>query len=92
MVSWHSFESELQLNPFHPMNLESILNIIQIASAVLMIGSILLQQREGGLSTVFGGGGAIAHTRRGVEQYIFNATIILAVIFFGVSFVLFLLG
>jgi len=56
------------------------LPIIQIILAVLVIVSILLQQRGSGLSTAFGGDGNIYRTKRGVEKSIFRATIILTIL------------
>jgi protein translocase SecG subunit len=63
------------------------INIAQIAISVIIIGLILLQERESGLSGLFGGGdmGGVYQTRRGLEKGIFIATIILAVIFVGLS-------
>ncbi|KKW21103.1 MAG: Preprotein translocase, SecG subunit [Parcubacteria group bacterium GW2011_GWB1_52_7] len=56
------------------------LPIIQIILAVLVVVSILLQQRGSGLSTAFGGDGNIYRTKRGVEKSIFRATIILTIL------------
>lgn len=58
-----------------------ILTITQITISVLLIIAILLQQRGGGLSQVFGGQGGFYRTRRGIERNIFIATIILAFLF-----------
>lgn len=63
-----------------------ILSIIQLVISVFLIAAILLQQRGGGLSSVFGGEGAVYRTRRGVEKGIFIATIALAVLFFSAAF------
>lgn len=57
------------------------LNIAQIIISVLLVTLILLQQRGGGLSPVFGGEGGVYRTRRGIEKSIFIATIILAALF-----------
>ncbi len=54
--------------------------IIQIIISVLLIITILLQQRGGGLSGVFGGE-TFYGTRRGAEKMIFIATIVLVVAF-----------
>ncbi|MFA5021014.1 MAG: preprotein translocase subunit SecG [Patescibacteria group bacterium] len=62
-----------------------ILSIIQLVSAVLLIISILLQNRGTGLGAAFGGEGNVYRTKRGVESWLFKATIVLAVIFLGVS-------
>lgn len=69
------------------MALANILPIFQIIIAVLLVAVILLQQRGSGLSGIFGGEGGSYHVRRGLEKKIFLATIILAVLFFVISFV-----
>ncbi len=61
------------------------LNIIQLILAILMIVAILMQNKGGGLSGIFGGGGNVYMTKRGIEKKLFVATIVLAVLFFGVS-------
>lgn len=61
--------------------MKTILIIIQLIVSVLLAASILLQQRGGGLSPVFGGEGAVYRTRRGMEKTIFIGTIILAALF-----------
>ena len=66
------------------MNIK-ILQIIQIAIGVLLMLSILLQNRGAGLSGIFGGSGNIYRTKRGLEKKLFIATIVLSVIFFSVS-------
>ncbi len=63
------------------MNLDSILQIITVVSAVLVIIAILLQQRGASLGAGFGGSGELYTTRRGIDKSLFEATIILAVIF-----------
>lgn len=67
------------------------IKIIQIVVAVLLMLAILLQNRGTGLGGVFGGGGGVYLTKRGVEKKLFIATIVLAAIFLLLSFgVLFL--
>ena len=62
-----------------------ILTIVQIIISVFLIAAVLLQQRGGGLSPVFGGEGGVYRTRRGMEKIIFRATIVLVVLFFLVA-------
>ena len=62
-----------------------LLNILQIVIAVLLIIAVSLQSRGGGLSSVFGGGGASFQTKRGAEKTMFVATIVLATLFFIIS-------
>ena len=66
--------------------MHTIISIIQIIVSVLLVIGILMQQRGGGLSSVFGGSGSVYRTRRGVEKVIFIATIILAALFFLTAF------
>lgn len=58
------------------------LNIIQIVSGILLGIVILLQRQGAGLSGAFGGESEFYHTRRGIEKYLFSATIILSILFF----------
>lgn len=63
------------------MSINTFLQIVMIASAVLMIVSILLQQRGATLGAGFGSSGELYTSRRGVDKNLFEVTIILAVIF-----------
>lgn len=65
--------------------MKTTLIIIQLIVSILLAIAILLQQRGGGLSSVFGGEGAVYRTRRGMEKTIFIGTIILAAMFFIVG-------
>ena len=67
------------------MNTELILNIAQIVLAVLLVAAILLQARGTGLGAAFGGGGNVYRTKRGAEKKLFQLTIVIAILFFGVS-------
>lgn len=68
-----------------------IATTIQVTSAVLLMISILMQRRGAGLSGTFGGEGGVYSTRRGIEKFLFGATIVFAVIFLGSSLVRILL-
>lgn len=61
------------------------LNIAQIVISVLLVITILLQQRGGGLSPVLGGEGGAYRTRRGAERMIFAATIVLSALFLATA-------
>lgn len=63
------------------MNIDTILQTITIASAVLMVVAILLQQRGATLGAGFGSSGELFTTRRGFDKNLFETTIVLAVIF-----------
>jgi protein translocase SecG subunit len=65
------------------------LSIIQIIVAVLLVVFILFQQRGTALGSAFGGGGGSAGgfyaTRRGLQQKIYWATIVLGVLFIALA-------
>lgn len=63
------------------MNIDGILQIITLGSAVLMVLAILLQQRGASLGAGFGSSGELYTTRRGLDKNLFEVTIILAVVF-----------
>lgn len=63
------------------MKLDTILQIVTVGSGILMIIAILLQQRGASLGAGFGSSGELYTTRRGLDKNLFEATIILAVIF-----------
>ena len=62
-----------------------LLNILQIIIAVALMIVILMQNKGGGLSGIFGGGGEVFQTKRGIEKKLFYATIVLSILFFVVS-------
>ena len=68
-----------------------MLTYVQIAISVFLIVAVLLQQKGSGLSSTFGGGMMEYSTKRGAEKVIFYATIVLAVLFIGISVVRLLL-
>lgn len=61
--------------------MEQYLSTIQIAVSVVLIILILLQQRGSALGSAFGQEGGFYATRRGVQQKIFIATIVLGALF-----------
>ncbi|MFA6537273.1 MAG: preprotein translocase subunit SecG [Patescibacteria group bacterium] len=65
------------------------ITILQIIFAIILTTLILIQNKEGGLSGVFGGAqsGNVYRTKRGMEKTIAILTIIFAIIFLGISFV-----
>lgn len=63
------------------MNIDSILQTITVGSSILMILAILLQQRGASLGAGFGSSGELYTTRRGLDKNLFEATIVLAVVF-----------
>lgn len=63
--------------------IQSVLPYVQIVISILLIASILLQQRGSNLGGVFGGDNfsAAFHKRRGAELFLFRATIVLSIAF-----------
>lgn len=58
-----------------------ILPYVTIGSAALMILAVLLQQRGASLGAGFGGSSELYTTRRGIDKNLFEATIVLSVLF-----------
>ncbi len=61
--------------------MENIMKIIQLISGILLIITILMQNRGSGIGGAFGGGSEVYSVKRGVEKTIFNISIVLAIIF-----------
>ena len=61
--------------------MHSFFTVTQVIFAVLLTVAILAQQRGSGLSATFGGSGEVFTSKRGAEKVLFNATIILSVLF-----------
>jgi len=57
------------------MDTTKILSIVQIVVCVILVISILLQNRAEGLGQMFGGGGEIFRTKRGLEKFLYYLTI-----------------
>ena len=65
--------------------MQTILTYVQLGSAVLLMATILLQQRGEGLSGGIVGGSMEYSTKRGVEKGLFYASIALAALFIASS-------
>ncbi len=63
------------------LNVRNFFNVVTVSSAILMMISILAQTRGQSLGTTFGGETSFYRSRRGAEAVLFNATIVLAVVF-----------
>jgi protein translocase SecG subunit len=57
----------------------------QIVVSILLIISVLLQNRGSGLSAAFGGDFGGYYTKRGVEKFLFFASVVLGVCFIGLA-------
>ncbi len=61
-----------------------LLPYMQIGLAVLLVAGVIIQQSSASLGGAFGGGdnwSTSFHTRRGAEKIVFNATVVVAVLF-----------
>jgi preprotein translocase subunit SecG len=65
-----------------------LLNLLQIVVSVILILVILLQVKGSGFGAALGGmsGGSVYRTKRGLERTLFQATILLAIVFIFISF------
>lgn len=61
--------------------MHTALKYFQLVISILLILAIVIQKRGAGLSESMGGSGTIYTTKRGAEKVIFNATVILSVLF-----------
>jgi len=59
--------------------------VIQIIVAILVVVSVLLQNRGEGLGSFLGGGGEVYRSRRGIEKVLYYSTIVLSVILVALS-------
>jgi preprotein translocase subunit SecG len=68
--------------------METFLDIGLIITSIALIASVILQSKGGGLGGLVGGDtGGIFSARRGIEKTLFQATIILSIIFFVLAIV-----
>jgi protein translocase SecG subunit len=62
--------------------------IIELVISALLCLCILVQHRVSGLTSTFGGSGAVYVQRRGAEKVIYKLTIILSIAFFAIAILL----
>ncbi len=65
--------------------MQQYLPTIQIAISAILVVLILLQQRGTALGSAFGQEGGFYATRRGVQQKMFIATIVLGILFVALA-------
>ncbi|MFA6082578.1 MAG: preprotein translocase subunit SecG [Patescibacteria group bacterium] len=59
--------------------------IAQVVVSLLLVATVLLQQRGTGLGGAFGGEGNVYRSRRGTERFLFGSTIVLGVAFVALA-------
>lgn len=68
--------------------MEKFLSIAQLVAAILLMALILIQQKSAGVTSVFGGEGAVSFQKRGPERIVHILTIIVAISFGLLSLVI----
>lgn len=69
-------------------NILNIMMITEVVLCVLLVISVILQNRAEGLGSLFGGGGEIFRTKRGLEKFLYYFTIFLAIIISVLSLII----
>ena len=59
--------------------------IAQAVISLLLVVSVLLQNRGSGLGSAFGSDFGGYYTKRGIEKFLFYATVVLATVFLAIS-------
>ncbi len=68
------------------MSGSDLLNLFQILISLTVIAAVIMQAKGAGLGNIFGGaGGDTYRTRRGLEKTLFRGTIVLMLVFVGLS-------
>jgi protein translocase SecG subunit len=67
---------------------DTLISVIQIILSAILIGAVLIQQKGGASSGLFGGSTNVYSTKRGVDKILHYTTIVIAVLFFGMAFTL----
>lgn len=66
--------------------MNTVFLLFHLIVAAMLIGLILLQSSKGGLGGGMGGG-EFYRTKRGAEKIVFNATVVIAVLFLCTSII-----
>ena len=71
--------------------MEIILFLALVLTSVGLIAAVLMQARGSGLGATFGGGDSTTYrSRRGVEQRLYQFTIVLSVLFVSVCMIVYI--
>lgn len=63
------------------MTLHALLKYSHALISLLLVFSILVQNKSSGLGSAMGGNGVVRVTKRGAEKVLYRSTIVLAVLF-----------
>jgi protein translocase SecG subunit len=72
--------------------IQNWISIINVLSSVLIIIFVLLQNRGGGVSGIFGGDIESYHVKRGLDKLLFFGTIIFSILFVGSALARLIIG
>lgn len=67
--------------------MQTIFFIAQIIVALVLTGLILVQTQNSGAGSMFGNDTTVYRTKRGLEKTMYQATIVLSVVFFVLAMV-----
>jgi preprotein translocase subunit SecG len=67
------------------MSFQTTLNIAEIIVSAALSAVLLLQAKGSGFGAGLGGSTSMFRTRRGIEKTLFQMTIVLVILFLGVS-------
>ncbi len=65
--------------------MRTFLTIFQVVISILLIITILVQEKGVGLSASFGGGGEFYRSKRGIDRLLFIVTIVFSILFIATS-------
>lgn len=71
--------------PVWAISMKEILQLVELVIAILLMAVVLLQQQGSSIGGAFGAEGFAYRGRRGVERLLFQATIVLGILFAGVA-------
>lgn len=67
------------------------ITVVQIVISIFLVIIIMLQSKGAGLGRAWGGEASFYHTKKGLEKVLFITTIVLALLFFVVSILNFII-
>jgi protein translocase SecG subunit len=67
--------------------MQIFLSAAQIIVSILLITVILFQNRGSGIGGALGGSSEVFYSRRGGEKFLFNAAVVLAVLFLALALI-----
>jgi len=66
--------------------MQTLFLVVQVIVAIMFIFAVLLQQKASGMGAALGGSGGFQASKRGVDKLLANASLVLFILFLGLSF------